>query len=57
MCGATVGGASRGDYVQDERTSNRRAKLRDAAPAHPCAHGIPFILNIKKPCRKFRQGQ
>ena len=21
---------------------------RDAAPAHPCARGIPFILNIKK---------
>ena len=23
-----------------------RAKLKHAAPAHPCARGIPFILNI-----------
>jgi len=22
------------------------ANLKQAAPAHPCAHGIPFILNI-----------
>ena len=24
------------------------AKLRQAAPAHPCARGIPFILNISE---------
>ena len=24
----------------------RSAKLKQAAPAHPCARGIPFILNI-----------
>ena len=28
---------------------NCRAKLTHAAPAHPCARGIPFILNIKGP--------
>ena len=26
----------------------QRAKLTHAAPAHPCARGIPFVLNIKK---------
>jgi len=25
------------------------AKLKQAAPAHPCARGIPFILNISEP--------
>jgi hypothetical protein len=25
------------------------AKLTHAAPAHPCARGIPFILNISAP--------
>ena len=33
----------------DVYSSGRRAILRGAAPAHPCARGIPFILNIKKP--------
>jgi len=28
-----------------------RAKLTQAAPAHPCARGIPFILNITPPQR------
>jgi len=30
----------------EQHTSNRRAILRGAAPAHPCAHGIPYILYI-----------
>jgi hypothetical protein len=35
----TVGGASRGDFLN-------LCKIDKAAPAHPCARGIPFILNI-----------
>ena len=33
----------------------RCAELTHAAPAHPCARGIPFVLNIKNPgeCRGF----
>jgi len=49
----------RSDLRQSRRTPFRalprytshpdcRADLTHAAPAHPCARGIPFILNIKK---------
>ena len=37
------------------RSFKRRANLTHAAPAHPCARGIPFILNIKKP-RPYGRG-
>ena len=33
------------------------AKLTHAAPAHPCARGIPFVLNIKRPRQLTWRGQ
>ena len=34
-----------------------RAKLKQAAPAHPCARGIPFILNITPSAMCENMGQ
>jgi len=34
------------DQKESRRFSIHRANLTQAALAHPCARGIPFILNI-----------